>query len=309
MTNQSVEVLIIGGGPAGMSAALVLGRSRISTILLNEEKPRNMVTTHSHGFLTQDGVHPLEMLKVAKKQLAKYDSVVYKKEVVESLIQTSDGFNIQTNVNNYTVKRVILATGQKDNIDKLGIDGMAEVYGKSVYPCPFCDGFEMADKKLAVFGDAEIAPHFAKVIAHWTNDLMVFTNGDPIQDHSLISNLKLNGIEVFTQKIERLNSHDGQLKQIIFDDRTIIERDGGFLADTKATESVNFAKKLNIETTEGDFGEFAYQVDANRETNVNGFYIVGDSKIGFSGIAGAVSEGSEVGAAITHQIINENWKV
>ena len=89
---------------------------------------------------------------------------------------------VVTGSNEYESKRVILASGHRDNIDQLGIGGLKDVYGKSVYPCPFCDGFEMADKKLGVFGDATVAPHFAKVVAHWTNDLIVFTNGERVED-------------------------------------------------------------------------------------------------------------------------------
>ncbi|NER12599.1 FAD-dependent oxidoreductase [Leptobacterium flavescens] len=308
LSSSTRDVVIIGGGPAGMSAALVLGRSRINTIILNTEKARNLVTTHSHGFLTQDGKHPSEIFSIAKKQLEKYPSVTYKKEKALSVEKTTDGFLIKTNSGSYRSRRVILATGYKDNIRLLEINGLSEVYGTSVYPCPFCDGFEMADKKLGVFGDAQFGPMFSKTIAHWSKDIIVFTNGDKVTDTGLIKNLKLNGIEIVDKKIKELVSTDGHLKQVVFTDHTAIEREGGFIADTKSTESVDFARKLNIPTEEGYFGIETYKVDENKETDVKGFYIIGDARTGWSGVASSVAEGSEVAAAITHQIIEENWR-
>lgn len=307
--NKNVaDVIIIGGGPAGMSAALVLGRSRINTIILNTEKARNLVTTHSHGFLTQDGKHPAEIFSIAKKQLEKYTSVTYKKEKAIKIEKTEEGFLTETDSASYKSRRVILATGHKDNIHLLGINGLQEVYGKSVYPCPFCDGFEMADKKLGVFGDAQFGPMFSKTIAHWSNDVILFTNGDKIEDSNLIKNFQLNGIDIIDKEIKSLESREGQLKRVVFTDSTSIEREGGFLADTKSTESVDFAKKLNIQTEEGFFGMETYKVDENKETDLKGLYIVGDARTGWSGVANSVSEGSEVASMITHQIIEENWK-
>lgn len=305
---MNYEVIIIGGGPAGMSAALVLGRSRIKTLVLNTENPRNGVTTHSHGFLTQDGKHPSEIFKVAKQQLSKYTSLTYKKEKAVSIKGKSNNFSVGVQHNTYSAKRVIVATGHKDNISEIGIEGLSEVYGKSVYPCPFCDGFEMADKKLAVFGDAIMAPMFSKTISHWSKNVIVFTNGEKVEDKELIHNLNKNGIQIIDKKIKKLLSIEGQLKGVELIDDSVIERDGGFLPDTKSIESTDFAKKMNVSIEIGHFGMELYKVDENKETDIKGFYIIGDARTGWSGVASSVSEGSEVAASITHQIIEENWK-
>jgi thioredoxin reductase len=303
-----MEVIIIGGGPAGMNAALVLGRSRIKTLVLNTENARNLVTTHSHGFLTQDGKHPSEIFAEAKKQLEKYPSVSYKKEKAITLDKISSGFSVKTDSGKYKAKRVILATGYKDNIDLVGIPGLSEVYGKSVYVCPFCDGFEMADKKLAVFGNAFMAPMFSKIISHWSEDIIVFTNGEQVEDKDLVDQLNSKGISIIEAPIQELISEGGQLKQVVLEDDNIIEREGGFMTDTKATESVDFAQKLKIPTEEGRFGQEMYIVDDHKETNVEGFYIVGDARSGWSGVVESAAEGATVAKMITHQIIAENWK-
>jgi thioredoxin reductase len=304
---MNYEVIIIGGGPAGMSAALVLGRSRIKTLVLNTESPRNNITTHSHGFLTQDGKHPSEIFRIAKQQLTKYTSVDYKKEKAVSVKDENNHFSVETEHEIYSAKRVIVATGHKDNIAEIGIEGLTDVYGKSVYPCPFCDGFEMADKKLAVIGDAIMAPMFSKTISHWSKDVIVFTNGEKVEDKELFSNLIKKGMQIVEKKIKKLISIKGQLTGVELIDNTIIEREGGFLPDTKSTESTDFVKKMNVSTEIGHFGMEFYKVDENKETEIKGFYIIGDARTGWSGVASSVAEGSEVAAAITHQIIEENW--
>jgi len=308
METTEFEVTIIGGGPAGMSAALVLGRSRIKTLLLNTETPRNAVTRHSHGFLTQDGKHPTEIFNTAKAQLSKYASVTYRKEKAIHLHLTEHGFQIASETASYHTKRVIIATGHRDNIDAIGIAGLVEVYGKSVYPCPFCDGFELADKKLAVIGDAMMAPMFSKTISHWSTDVIAFTNGEKVLDKELQANLATNGISIIEDPIKQLLSRDGQLWGIELENGQIIEREGGFLPDTQSTESTDFAQKINVPTEMGHFGMESYKVDENKETEITGLYLIGDARTGWSGVAASVAEGSEVGAAITHQIIEENWK-
>ncbi len=307
MNNKTFEVIIIGGGPAGMSAALVLGRSRIKTLILNTEQPRNIVTTHSHGFLTQDGVHPGEILNRAKIQLKKYPSVNYKLQKAIDLEVNTDNFLVKTAQDEYKSKRVVIATGYRDNIDQIGIDGLSEVYGKSIYPCPFCDGFEMADKKLAVIGDGTIAPMFSKTIAHWSNDVIAFTNGEQVADMDLLNNLEKNGISIIEKKIRKLLSKEGKLWGIELEDNSIIEREGGFLSDTQSVESTNFAQKLALPTEPGHFGMETYKVDENKETEIRGLFIIGDARTGWSGVAESVAEGSKVAAVITHQIIDENW--
>ena len=307
INRKKYEVIIIGGGPAGMSAALVLGRSRVHTLVLNTESPRNMVTRHSHGFLTQDGMHPIEILRIAKRQLAKYSDVEYAIEKAIDLQKEREYFRVESEAGSYLTKRVIIATGYRDQIGDIGIAGLPEVYGRSVYPCPFCDGYELVDKKLAVFGDACLAPLFAKTISHWSNDVIVFTNGDRLHNKDLSQSLQKNGISVIDKKIIKLKSVDGMLEGIELEDGTLIEREAGFLPDTNAIESTDFARKLKVQTETGHFEMEMYKVDERYETEVKGLYIIGDARTGWSGVAKSVAEGSTVSAAITHQIIEENW--
>ena len=307
MDKNKFEVIIIGGGPAGLSAALVLGRSRVKTLILNTEKPRNFATTLSHTFLTQDGKHPSEIFKAAKKDIDKYPTLTYKKEKAIDVKTYEDDFIVETESATYNGNRVVIASGYSDDVEGSGIKGLSEVYGKSVYPCPFCDGYELADKKLAVFGGVEVAPFFSTVVAHWSNDIALFTNGEQIPDKDFVDELERKGIKVYQNKIKTLHSNEGQLIKVELEDGQVIEREGGFYRDMKIIENTNFAQKFGIPSEPGHFGMKNYQVDENKESNIKGFYIIGDARTGWNGVAPSVAEGYELGAIITVQISQESW--
>jgi len=149
---------------------------------------------------------------------------------------------------------------------------------------------------------------FSKTISHWSKDVIVFTNGEKVSDKDLVQNLQKNGISIIDRKIKRLISNNGKLESIELEDGSIIQREGGFLPDTKSIESTDFAKKLNVPTEIGHSEMEMYKVDENKETEIKGLYIIGDARTGWSGVAESVAEGGIVGSAITHQIIAENWK-
>ncbi len=306
MDKNTFDVIIIGGGPAGMSAALVLGRSRINTLILNTEKPRNAITSHSHGFLTQDGKHPLEILEIAKQEQKKYAAVTYKIEEAIHLSHQNSMFLVRTDVSEYCAKRVILASGYTDHIKGVNIPGLTKVYGKSVFPCPFCDGFEVADKKLAVFSNPEMVSFISKLVSNWSKDIITFTNGEMIENRALVNELEEKNIRVVEQKIKQLHSNAGQLFAIELENGEVINRDAGFIRNTKASESTKFAHRLKLSAESGHFGVHIYTVDDNKETKIKGLYIIGDAQSSWSGVASAVASGSDVAQAITIQLTEEN---
>lgn len=305
MQTSDLDVLIIGGGPAGMSAALVLGRAMINTVIVNEEKPRNRVTQASHGFFTRDGYHPSELLEIAKKQLEQYETVSYKKGLVNGVEASGDGFKVTTeDGNEFVAMRIVFATGFKDNVNQIGLNGIEKVYGKTVFPCPFCDGWERRHQPLALFGQEEGVAHFAKTVSNWTNDLIVFTNGAEAMSETEKAGLEKNGIQVVADPIEEVLSADGQLTGIKLKSGEVVPRSGGFLFSTGEKQATDIPAKLGIETS--DWG--TYSTDDLGKTAVDRMYIIGDAKNNFTGVVGAASEGDHLAGMIVHEIAEERWK-
>jgi thioredoxin reductase len=139
---------VIGGGPAGLNAALVLGRSSRKTILFDDNKPRNTVTSESHGFITRDGINPKELKRIAQEELYRYPNVRVEKQRVHRINKENTLFKVETeNGEAYSAKKIILATGFKEVLPD--IPRVKEFYGKSLFICPFCDGRELKDRPLS----------------------------------------------------------------------------------------------------------------------------------------------------------------
>lgn len=306
MNDQHYDLIIIGGGPAGQSAALVAGRTRLKTALINAEAPRNFVTTASHGFLTRDGAHPSEILAIAKEQLKKYPSVDYFADQVGEVARLPEGFSATTGAGKrLTATRLLIATGHRDHLERLNLPGIEEVYGKSVYPCPFCDGFEHADEGLAIFGHS-VVQHFVPMMRIWSKDLIVFTNGEKLSPQ-VKAELEQKGVPVEEGKVTALKSLAGKLQAVMLEDGRVIARESGFVVEEISSPATNFAEQLGVEAQgENDWGmpEIA---SASGTTNIPGLYIVGDARTGFSGIAAAVSEGGFCVEMMVHEMAMAKW--
>ena len=301
--NTLYDVIIIGAGPAGMSAALTLGRAMINALVVNEASPRNLVTQASHGFLTQDGVHPTEIMRVAIEQLQAYDSVVYCQATVTAVAAVPQGFEVTYDSGESAIaKRIIFATGFKDDLARVNMNGLAEVYGKSVYPCPFCDGWELKGQPLAIFAAANNILDFTKVITHWAKDVVVFSHGQPIpQVAQQVLNQK--NIPWYDHPVKHLLADEGILHTVVLMNGEAIPRVGGFIDNPGEVLSTELPVALGVKLS--NYG--AYDANFVGETAVSGVYIIGDAKTGFSGVAGVVAEGNVVGQSIVYDIMDEQW--
>lgn len=289
-----------------MSAALMAGRCRLSTLVLNEEQPRNRVTGASHGFLTRDGARPSEILQAAKEQLQKYPTATYRVDRVLSAENGGDAFRLRlASGAEFRARRVILATGHRDDLDKLGIAALQEVYGKSVFPCPFCDAFEHSGERLAIFG-GEGVEQYAPVVKMWSDDVVVFTNGRGIPAEAKQAMIR-NGVQVHESRILALESKDGRLLAVRLDDGRV-ERDAGFLWDQPGVPASGLADTLGVRRARSPRGIPTYEADEMGATNVPRVYVVGDLRTGFSKLAGAASEGARCVERIVQEIARERWR-
>lgn len=289
-----------------MGAALISGRVGLSTLVVNAEEPRNNVTTASHGFLTRDGAHPSELLEVAKSQLEKYKTVRYVQGRVREVRSVEDGFELGLEGGETaTAERVVVATGYRDELRKLNLPGIERVYGKSVYPCPFCDGFEHRGERMAVFGGEGIE-HFASMVRMWSEDLAVFTNGEKLSTEES-ARITDRGVQFYDSKVTALISEAGVLRAVELEGGHRVERDCGFLGGDFSEPATRFAEGLGVEETTNDWGMKVYVADSAGKTNVDGVYVVGDAKSGFGGLLAAAREGAAALEAIAHEIAATRW--
>lgn len=306
MANEHYDLIIIGGGPAGQSAALIAGRTRMKTALINAENPRNFVTTASHGFLTRDGVHPSELLAVAKEQLKTYPTVRYMADSVADVARAADGFTATAaSGETLTTSRLLIATGHRDHLDQLNLPGIEQVYGKSIYPCPFCDGYEHADEALAVFGHGAVE-HFIPMMRIWSHDMVVFTNDKPL-DAKIMAELEAKGVPVEQGKVAQLRSDNGTLTHVVLADGREIARQSGFVVEEFSSPATDFAERLGVVANEENDWGMPELAGASGTTNIPGLYIVGDARMGFAGIAAAVSEGGFCVEMMAHEVAMERW--
>src|SRR5690625_3530017 len=171
-----LDCAVIGGGPAGLNAALVLGRSRRKTILFDDNKPRHTVTSESHGLITRDGMNPPELKRIAQEELSNYPDVRTEKQRAHRINKENSLFKVETeNGKVYSAKKIILATGFQEVLPD--IPQVKDFYGKSLFNCPFCDGWELRDRPLAVVADYSKAINFEILVSFLNYDLYIFSYG------------------------------------------------------------------------------------------------------------------------------------
>lgn len=273
------DCAIIGGGPAGLNASLILGRARRNVILFDNNNPRNAVTKESHGFITRDGIKPKEFREIAHEEIGRYPSVVYARREVTSVIKNNNSneplFELLTLENNerYQSKTIIISTGLRDILPS--IDNISDYYGRSLFHCPYCDGWELRDKPLVVIiGEQVQGFHFIQTIYDWSKDLVVCTNGTVFQNTEQKDLLQRKGIKIIENKIKNFVGENGQMEKILFENGKSVSRKGGFVMP-QLVQSSDFGKQLGCQYN--SLGGIA--IDSFGRTNIPGVYAAGDASV------------------------------
>jgi thioredoxin reductase len=285
------DVAIVGGGPAGLSAALILGRCRRRVLLCDAGKPRNRSARAMHGYLTRDGVAPLEFLRIAGEELGEY-AVERRAVSVTDIVCTDDGFRLTLDTGDVVDSRTtLIATGVADNLPK--VPGIEECYGVTVHHCPYCDGWEERDRAVVVIGNGAAAAALALSLKIWTQKVTVCPNGRPRLTAQHRQQLAGNGIAVREGTIARVEHERGHVNRVVF-------TDGGDMA----CESIFFTlgqrpqcdlpRRLGCELTK----KGVVKTDHLGLTCVPGLYVAGDASRDVQFVIVAAAEGAKAGVAI-----------
>jgi len=299
---KKFDCAIIGGGPAGLNAALVLGRARRSVALYDNNRPRNRVTHASHGFLTRDGVTPAEFRRVAYEEVLRYPPVELMPVKVTEARKREGGFTITAD-NGETIwsRKLLIAAGLKEELPP--IPGIQELYGKSLFHCPYCDGWELRDRPLIVVADHPRAFHLAKLLYQWSRDLVICTNGQSILTEEQKRILVSRGLVVTELKVAAFHGSEGRLRQVEFSDGSLLDRAGGFVLP-RWQPYVTFREQLGYDTNE--YG--GIRTDEAGRSTVPGLFAAGESATGMpSQLIASAAAGSAAAIGINGDLTEEDF--
>jgi thioredoxin reductase len=288
--NMPYDAVIVGGGPAGLSAALVLGRATKHVLVVDDDRPANAVSQGVGGLLGHDRVKPAELRDSGRRQLAEHANVVIRHGAVEDVERICDEFVVRpTDGPPVRAHAIVLAHGLR--YDPPPLPGIEALWGRSVFHCAFCDGWEVRDRPLAFHGSGPGAVRSALVLAGWSNDVVLCTDGAPDPGGALLA---AAGVRVRTEPIARLAGNDGRLAQIEFSHGPAERREALFV-NTRRDQPNGLAAALGCDLT--DAGTIV--TDADGRTNVAGVYAAGDAATAHSrSVANAIGTGSRVAYAV-----------
>ncbi len=298
---DAFDVIIIGGGPAGMSAALVLARCRRKVLVVDSGKPRNRSARNMHGFLTRDGLPPNELARLSREELLRYPTVVITNGTVVDGIALADSRFIMVleDGRRYLSRKVLLATGVQDELPD--IPGLLDLYGSSVHHCPICDGYEWRDKAIAVYGKNCRGFGLVQEMTAWSRDLLLLTDGPCDFPPNELTYLQSMRIQINHKPVRALEGSDGQLKAVLFDDGTRVDRDALFFTGDQTLHSHDLPTRLGCRITENH----TVWVGQNEMTCVEGVYCCGDASRNAQMVIVAAAEGAVAAVAINKALTLE----
>jgi thioredoxin reductase len=292
-----VDAVVVGGGPAGLSAALVLGRARRRVLVVDTGKPANAASQAVGGLLAQGGVSPLELRRQGREQLVEHPNVDVREDAVVDADPLGQGLVVRLGDSGpVRTRALVLAHGLR--YDPPPLPGIDRLWGRSVFHCPFCDGWEVRDRALAVHGNGPEAARSALVVAGWSRDVVLCTDG-PARLNGERALLGDAGVRVREEPITKLAGGDGHLRRIEFTTGPDEVRDALFVR-TRRGQPNGLAEDLGCTITPGG----TIEVDADGRTGVQGVYAAGDAATDHSrSVANAIGSGSRAAYAVALDLV------
>ncbi|WP_326584370.1 NAD(P)/FAD-dependent oxidoreductase [Streptomyces sp. NBC_00481] len=302
-TTEQYEVIVIGGGAAGLSAALVLGRSRRRTLVVDAGEPRNAPAAHMQGFLSRDGMPPAEFLAVGREEIARYGVELVEGRAVDAA-RSDDGRSFTVALadgRTVRARRLVVATGLRDELP--AVPGIAERFGRDVLHCPYCHGWEVRDEPFGVLATTPMSVHQALIVSQWSKDVTLFLHTVAESDLSDddLRRLAAAGVPVVPGEVEGLLVTDDRLTGVRLTDGTAYARSVLFTAP-RPIPRTSLLEKLGAALDETPFGTYPV-VDPTGLTTVPGVWAVGNA-MGFSEqVINAASSGYRAGATINGELL------
>ncbi|OBG05832.1 NAD(P)/FAD-dependent oxidoreductase [Mycolicibacter sinensis] len=303
--NEIWDCIVVGGGAAGLSAGLVLGRASRGTLVIDAGQQSNLTAAGIGGLLGHDGRPPAELYALGRGELASYGVQVHAAEVADVdrvdgvfAVRLADGTSQRT-------RRVLLVTGMAYLPPELpGVDGL---WGRSVFHCPFCHGWEVADQPLAVLARGDRAVHLALLLRCWSDDIVVLGDGSTGLDDAGHARLAAAGVEVDERSVAALDAADGELSAVVFTDGSRLPR-RGLLVATGMRQRDRLAERLGVDITgPGPAAEDPVGVDPLCRTSVPGVFAAGDLTGEMPQVAAAIAAGSRAAAAVVQSLAAEDY--
>ena len=300
--DTSWECIIVGGGAAGLSAALVLGRARRRVLVVDAGQQSNLAALGIGGLLGHDGRSPAELYELGRKELQRYPSVEVRRGEARAAARHEDGFVVElADGTHERTRRVLLATGMEYR--SRSVPGLAELWGRSVFHCPFCHGWEVRDQPLAVLAQGERAMHMARLLRGWSDDVVVLTNGTGDLPADIRTCLHAGRVRVDERPIAHLASADGELEAVVFADGSRLPRRGLLVAGT-VHQRTGLAAQLGVAfAAAGPVSAEAVEVDPLYRTSVPGVFAAGDVCAQMPQVAAAIAAGSGAAASVVQSLI------
>ncbi|KGE16027.1 NAD(P)/FAD-dependent oxidoreductase [Sphingobacterium deserti] len=296
-----LDVIIIGGSYAGLSAAMALGRSLRKVLIIDDGLPCNRQTPHSHNFLTQDGRPPAEISALGKERVLAYPSITWLDDRAVKAEPSTTGFTVKTKHGDVLrAKKIILATGIQDNLPS--IPGFRDCWGITVIHCPYCHGYEFRNEPTAIFAQGERALHLASLVRNLTSQVTIVTSGASGFDSTQLAKLKRNDVILVEEELRSIIHQKGKIESLELNN-------GEHLAVTALYAAVPFTQMSDLHKQLGceESDQGYIKVDNFQKTNVPGVYACGDNSAMMRSVANAVYTGNLTGAMVNKELVDEQF--